>query len=203
MGYINLSRWSPNFTFSKTTAVQMSSTWLRVAATPTFGEWNAHIAVGMASGSNYLAPAAAATKVDTKGSVIDVQLQGSIAEMETSFYFSTMTAGKSSATTSNHFNYSTLNDRKATVIAGDVTVIPHTLSLGLAYRKGTNADAAASSNNAVTVTAIYDLFQNVALHANYSKYSGTKASSSYGVGTDYGSGTTKDSLMTLMLEAAW
>ncbi|MDD5058053.1 MAG: hypothetical protein PHQ60_09275 [Sideroxydans sp.] len=198
MGYINLSRWSPNFAYAGGKgAVQMSSTWLRVAATPTIAEWAMHIAYGVASGSNYcnapvggaaVAPTAA-DKCDTKGNAFDVQAQGELAGMETSLYFQTSNAPKS-GTTANHFNASTTNDVKATTFGGEVSVIPHTLHLGAAYRKGT--DGTGSKDDAITLTAVYDLFQNVALHANYSKYSGPGYTSATG-----------NSLFTGMLEASW
>lgn len=199
MGYINVSRWAPQFTFGSGMGVQMSSTWLRVAATPTIADWAMHIGVGVASGSNYCnAPgvaAVAADKCDTKGNVFDVQAQGALAEMETSFYFQTATSPKSDAasTVANYFNGSTANDLKATTIGADVTVIPHALSIGAAYRKGKNADAAGSKNDAITIQAIYDLFQNVALHAVYSKYSGPQ----------YDVPNASNTKMTFMLESAW
>ncbi|MBU1424494.1 MAG: hypothetical protein KKH12_11970 [Gammaproteobacteria bacterium] len=214
-GYVNLSRWSPNFAYAGGTGgVQMSSTWLRVAATPTIADWGLHIAYGVASGSNYcndVTQGAAATpvdtdKCDTKGSVFDVQAQGAIADMETSFYFQTSKSPKSSSAVTkdingnitafngaNSFNSSTANDLKATTIGADVSVIPHTLHVGAAYRKGTKSNATADKDDAITLTAVYDLFQNVALHANYSKYSGPA----------YDAPGASNSLLTMMLEAAW
>jgi hypothetical protein len=126
----------------------------------------------------------------------------------------------------NSFNASTVADLKATTIGVDYSLIPHTLHVGLAYRAGKTAGAAASAgsttnvgsfdpgtglpivttttagataevasktDNAVTVTAVYDLFQNVALHANYSKYSGSA----------YDGAGVSNSLLTMMLESAW
>jgi hypothetical protein len=203
MGYINLSRWAPQYTFGGSAAdgyagVQMGSTWLRVAATPTIADWDMHIGVGLASGSNYCnaygaTSITAADECDTKGTVIDAQAQGSLGEMETSFYFQTATSPKGSATKPNHFNSSTTNDLKATTLGADVTVIPHTLSLGAAYRKGKKANAAGDKDDAITVQAIYDMFQNVALHAVYSKYSGPA----------YDVAGASNSKLTFMLESAW
>lgn len=204
-GYVNLSRWAPNFAYSGgNTGAQMRSTWLRIAATPTVADWALHIGLGVASGSNYCnldadgAPtgvaATEADKCDTKGNAFDVQAQGAIADMETSFYFQTSTAPKSEVGgTPNRFNASTANDLKATTIGADISVIPHTLHVGAAYRKGTKSNATADKDDAITLTAVYDLFQNVALHANYSKYSGPA----------YDVAGSKNSLLTMMLEAAW
>jgi hypothetical protein len=198
IGYINLSRWAPQFSYGGKNGVQMSSSWLRIAATPTVAEWALHIAVGVASGSNYcnalgVAPVVA-NKCDTKGNAFDVQAQGSLGGMETSFYFQNSTAPKSSSAAQlNSFNNSLDNDLKATSIGADVSVIPHTLHVGAAYLKGKQSNATADKDDAVTLTAVYDLFQNVALHANYSKYSGP----AYSVA---GAGNSK---LTMMLESAW
>lgn len=198
IGYINLSRWAPQFSYGGKNGVQMSSTWLRVAATPTIADWAMHIALGVASGSNYCqasgAVPTAADKCDTKGNAFDVQAQGVLAGMETSFYFQTSTAPKStSATQLNSFNNSLDNDLKATSIGADFSVIPHTLHVGAAYLKGKQSNVTADKDDAITLTAVYDLFQNVALHANFSKYSGP----AYDVA---GAGNSK---LTMMLEAAW
>jgi hypothetical protein len=198
IGYINLTRWAPHYTLSGTTGVQLRSNWLRIAATPTFADWAMHIGLGIANGSNYCnvfgTAAVAADKCDTKGNVFDVQAQGVVAEMETSLYFATSKTPKSPVGgTSNYFNASTANDLKATTIGAEVSVIPHTLHLGAAYRKGKQSDVAASKDDAITVQAIYDLFQNAGLHAVYSKYSGPA----------YDLPNASNSKLTLMLESAW
>jgi len=94
-------------------------------------------------------------------------------------------------------------DKKAATIGADFTVIPHTLSLGAAYR---NAKTPAGVNdNAYTLTAIYDLAQNVALHADFTKYSekqGLKVKNADTGETKFVGGSF-DNLVTLMLEAAW
>jgi hypothetical protein len=93
--------------------------------------------------------------------------------------------------TPNMWNTSTVNDIKAMTVGVDVSVIPHALHLGAAYRNATtNAN---KGDNALTLQAIYDLSQNVALHAVYSSYSGTK----------YDAVGVSKSLFTGMLEAAW
>ncbi len=214
LGYVNLSRWSPNFTFGGGAAVQMKSNWLRIAATPTIADWAMHIGLGVASGSNYIAPATAATARDTKGKVFDVQAQGALGDMETSLYFQYATADKSTATTRNHFNASTINDKKAVTLGMDVSVIPHTLHVGAALLSGNTGKAAATDTDkvtSVTFTAVYDLFQNVALHANYSMRSGSAYDATTGtrdgaIATPPGAsapGGTGKTLLTLMLEAAW
>jgi hypothetical protein len=219
MGYVNLSKWSPQFFYvGGATGVRMSSTWLRIAATPTIADWAMHIGAGMASGTSSCAdnlatpavPHDVANNCETKGTVVDFQGQGAIAEMETSVYAQYATAPASSAAMSNLFNSRTGTAKKAITIGADFSVIPHTLHVGAAYRAantGLNTGSTAGDkDNSITVTAVYDLFQNVALHANYSMRSGSA----------YNAGGTKDAttvaadgskgaknLLTLMLEAAW
>lgn len=216
MGYINVSRWSPEFFYvGGATGVQMSSTWVRVAATPTIADWAMHIGVGKASGTSWVGSAAAVApathaQVKTEGTVVDFQAQGALGEMETSFYAQYAVAPKTSGAIANAFNSRTGTDKKAVTIGADFSVIPHTLHVGAAYRAANTAVNAGSTagdkDNSLTITAVYDLFQNVALHANYSMRSGSA----------YNAGGTKDAttvaadgskgaknLLTLMLEAAW
>jgi hypothetical protein len=201
-GYINFSRYSPNFTMGKSAGVQMSSNWIRIAATPTVGDWAMHIGLTSLSGSNYIAPATAATKVDTKGSIIDFQAQGLLGEKETSLYAQYAKAPAGTAAMANYYNDSITDARTALTLGIDHSVIPHTLHVGGAIRKAKTGDATLNGDNAVTLTVVYDLFQNVALHLNHSMYSG----SSYDAGGANDSsvaGKTGKSLTTLMLEAAW
>jgi len=215
MGYINVSRWSPEFFYvGGATGVQMSSTWVRIAATPTIADWAMHIGVGKASGTSWVSGGGVApathSQVKTEGTVVDFQGQGAIGEMETSVYAQYAVAPKSSGVIANAFNSNTGTDKKAITIGADFSVIPHTLHVGAAYRAantGLNTGSTAGDkDNSITITAVYDLFQNVALHANYSMRSGSA----------YNAGGTKDAttvaadgskgaknLMTLMLEAAW
>lgn len=200
-GYINLSRYSPNFTMSDATGVQMTSNWLRIAATPTVGDWAMHIGVASLSGSNYTAPATAATKVDTKGTIVDFQAQGVLGGNETSVYAQYASA-PASGTTKNYYNSSTTNAKTAMTVGLDYSVIPHTLHVGGAIRKAKTGDATLNGDDSVTFTVVYDLFQNLALHMNHSIHSG----SSYNVGGVNDSaalGSSGKTLTTFLLESAW
>jgi hypothetical protein len=221
MGYVNLSKWSPQFAYAGgATGVRMSSTWLRVAATPTLGGWAAHIGLGLAAGTSSCADPlningngatnhAIATDCETKGSVLDFQGQGELAGMETSLYVQYANAPASSSTggKANLFNSKTGTAKKALTVGADFSVIPHTLHIGAAARMantGVNVGSTlGDKDNAITVTAIYDLFQNVALHANYSMYSGSSYSTTGTNGDPAAAGKTGKSLLTLMLESAW
>ncbi len=134
--------------------------------------------------------------------------------METSVYAQYAVAPKSSGGIANQFNGADATDRKAITVGADFSVIPHTLHVGAAYRVANTGltvaeqtAGAGDKDNSLTVTAVYDLFQNVALHANYSMRNG----SSYDAGGT-NDATTVDpltgakgskNLLTLMLEAAW
>ncbi|MBU1215574.1 MAG: hypothetical protein KKF58_00790 [Gammaproteobacteria bacterium] len=170
MGYVNVTRWAPTFA----SAIQMSSTAIEIAATPTIADFATIISLNNLSGSSYDAAAAVVT---TKSTAISAQAHGELAGMETGLYFQN---SKSDAT-----SYG--GDKTATTFGADFTVVPHTLSIGAAIRSAKNAGVA---DNATTFTAVYDLAQNVALVANYTKY-GTAQ------------GANGDSLFTGMLEAAW
>ncbi|MBI4809067.1 MAG: hypothetical protein HY799_08995 [Nitrosomonadales bacterium] len=206
MGYINFSKWSPEFFYlGGSTGVQMSSTWVRLAATPTIADWAMHIGVGKVSGTSWVG--GGASQIKTEGTVVDFQGQGALGEMETSVYAQYATAPASTGAIANQFNSKTGTAKKAITVGADFSVIPHTLHVGAAYRianTGVNAGSTAGDkDNSLTVTAVYDLFQNVALHANYSMRSGSSYDTT---GTNAaatavnGNGKT---LLTMMLEAAW
>ncbi|GAB5604091.1 hypothetical protein [Sideroxyarcus sp. TK5] len=170
MGYINISRFAPQFA----NAYEMSSTAVELAATPTIADFATVLTVDAVSGTSYDSAMALQT---TKGTGFSAQAHGELAGMETGLY---ATYAKTDAT-------SMYGDKQATTVAADFTVIPHTLSLGAAIRSAKSANV---SDNATTFTAVYDLAQNVAAVANFTKYSKAQ-------------GTNGDNLLTMMLEAAW
>ncbi len=179
MGYINVSRFSNAFFYVPgATGVAMTSTALHVAVTPTIADFATVIGFESLSGKNRAS--AAAAEVETKGVGFDAQAHGEIAGMEVGLYG---TYAKNNTAV-----------KTAGTAGVDVTVIPHTLTLGTALRMGKTSG---KTDNAVVLTAVYDLFQNVAVHANYSMYSGDTNTNADAVG---GSGK---SMFTGLLEAAW
>jgi hypothetical protein len=176
MGYINVTRFAPTFA----SAIQMSSTALEIAATPTIADFATIISLNSLSGDSY---DAAALPVTTKGMAISAQAHGELAGMETGLYLQNSKGDAGSYLA----NAVLVGEKTATTIGADFTVIPHTLSIGAAIRSAKNNGVA---DNATTLTAIYDLAQNVALVANYTKYGTVQ-------------GANGDSLFTGMLEAAW
>lgn len=228
IGYINLSKWSPQFFYvAEKTGLRMSSTWLRVAATPTIADWAMHIGLGMASGTsscadpidlngNGVTDHINTNDCETKGTVLDFQGHGAIAEMETGVYVQYSNAPASANTLANPsgkknlFNSKNATAKKALTMGADVSVIPHTLHVGAAYRIAntglSEADQTANrgdKDNSLTVTAVYDLFQNVALHVNHSIRSGSSYDATGTNRSKTAVGGAGKALTTLMLEAAW
>jgi len=210
MGYINVSRWSPNFTAggaagktpfdaaaAHSGAVALTSTYVRAAVTPNIADWALHIGLQSWSGLSDVG----GTDFATKATAVDFQGHGNVAGMETGVY---ATYAKVPAVTTGDLNLFSLandasgglnaagaTDKTAMTIGADVSVIPHVLHIGAAYRNAKNASN--KSDNAITGMVVYDLTQNVALHVNHSMYSGDANPSA----------TAKTQLTTFLLEAAW
>lgn len=199
-GFINLTKFSPSFAPGANGQAVPSSdifanTYVRIAATPTVSDWAMVVGAGSMSGTGHANLAGA--EITTKQTFFDFQAQGMVAEKELSVYFQHANAPATLDSTGliNNNAYNTgANTRKATTIGADYSVIPHTLHIGAAYRNAKTGGAiGADGDNAWTVTGVYDMYQNVAFHINYSAYSG---SSRNAVGA-------QKHLTTLMLEAAW
>ncbi|MDD2701991.1 MAG: hypothetical protein PHH36_12250 [Sideroxydans sp.] len=176
MGYINVTRFAPTFA----SAIQMSSTAVEIAATPTIADFATIFSANILSGESYLA---GPTKIATKATGLSAQAHGELAGMETGLY-AQYAKGDTAA-------ISDFGDNQATTVGVDFTVIPHALSIGASLR---SAKSNGVTDNATTFTAVYDLAQNVALVANYTKYSKLQ---------EKGGAAKGDSLFTGMLEAAW
>ncbi len=228
MGYINFSRWSPNFlagaragatqlagTQVHTGTIALKSNYVRIAATPTVGDWNMHIGAQSWSGTSHVDGAGALGAsgtyglVDTKATAVDFQAHGQAGGKDLGVYATWAKSPKADAGGNlNWFNMSNLagraEDRTAFTIGADYSVIPSTLHLGAAYRNAKNGAAdnptttIGGGDNSITLTAVYDLAQNVALHVNYSKRSGSAYNTNASTGAK-----AANSLATFMLEAAW
>lgn len=204
MGYINLTKWNASVLASPNSTPGVGGDWdsnyFRIAATPTVGDWAMLLGAGVATGSSYANAAAVPGTADTRQTYFDLQAQGEVGGKELGVYFQHAKAPAGRGTR-NAFNSNIClagavcnPDRKATTIGADWSVLPHVLTIGAAYRNADTGGAAATNgDDAWTITAVYDLYQNVALHLNYSSYSGSSRNAV---------GAQKD-LVTGMLEAAW
>ncbi|MDO9012474.1 MAG: hypothetical protein Q7U78_11805 [Gallionella sp.] len=220
MGFIAITKWAPSFGMGANGAAipshDMKSTYIRVAATPTVGDWAMVVGAGSMSGTSGTGGVAI---VDTKQTFFDFQAQGEVAGKEMGVYL--QHASAPATINGNSYNGSAAgvkivaglpvalaagdigaSTRTAWTIGADYTIIPHTLSLGAAYRNAKTGNVVTAAqvlagrgtqDNAITLTAVYDLVQNVALHINHSQYSGNSRNF---VGA-------QKNLTTLMLEAAW
>ncbi len=208
IAYVNVSRFAPTWA----SAIQMSSTLVHAAFTPTIADFATIFSVEYLTGESYTAAsagsataAATSTKVATKGMGLSAQAHGELAGMEAGLYAAYSVAKKSDVgAVANLYNSDTVNDKKAAQVGAEVTVVPHTLHVGLNYLAG---KVQGQSQNYVTVTGAYDVAQNVALVANYSLGSGNSFNAG-GVNdavTAAPNGFIKNSknLLTLMLEGAW
>ncbi len=213
MGYINVTRFAPDFAAAAgATSPQLRSNFVRLAATPTMGDWAMHIGAAFTSGQSYIgvgtATTGVATLVDTKATSLDFQAFGQVGGKDLGVYATWANAPVVAAvvggTAGNVYNAGA-NARTAWTIGADYSVIPHVLHIGAAYRNaetGAGAAGVSDKDNAFTLTAVYDLTQNVALHLNHSMYSG----SAYAIGGSKDKtvvGNPGDQLTTFMLEAAW
>lgn len=196
-GYINLTRYSP--TLAGAAGAQFKANWLRLAATPNYADWNMHIGLGVASGSTQTT---AAVAVDRKATLLDFQGQTQLGGKDFSLYASYARApGSPVVGTANAFNANP-NSKKAYQIGADYSVIPHVLHLGASYLNGDTGTATFNKEKGFMVQAIYDMAQNVAFHASYTKHSGSQ----YDVGGALDktvAGKTGDTLLNLMLEASF
>ncbi|MEI7842231.1 MAG: hypothetical protein WCI39_04285 [Gallionellaceae bacterium] len=201
MGYVNYTKWSSSFFpgagGGDVPSTNFGQTYLRVAATPTVANWEIVAGFGIESGNSYANLGGG--QVEANQTFFDFQAHGEVAGMMTGVYLQNAVAPKCAANiASGNCEHNTGSvDRKATTIGAEFQVVPHALNVGLAYRLAENgsvdANNAAKTDNAITLTALYDLVQNVALVANFSQYSGTAYAGEKG----------SQQLTTLMLEAAW
>ena len=203
MGFVAYTRFSPNFGMGANggalPSYSLGSNLFRIAATPEVAGFALVTGLSHMNGTSTVgAGALVGVENKTEQTYFDLQAQGAVGENEVSIYAQYAVAPKTNAVTliPNAYNPGTL-DRKAFTLGADYSVIPHTLHVGGAYRNAKNGVAdvngANQSDNAVTVTVVYDMVQNVAFHLNHSAYSGTARNA---VGA-------QKRLTTLMLEAAW
>lgn len=191
MGYINFTRWAPAFT-APGGAVQLRSNWLRIAATPTVADWNMHIGLGLESGTSYIG--GGATKVDTKNTLLDFQGQTALGGNDFSLYASYGRApGTAAGAAVANYNNGNPNAASGFTIGADYSVINHVAHVGAAIKRSDNGKTAANKDNGLMVQGIYDLAQNLALHAIYTHNSGSAYSAP-------GSAT---NAYLFMLEGAW
>lgn len=196
LGFINLTKWSSSFFPGGNGGANQSTnygqSYVRVAATPTIGDFAIVAGFGKESGSSYSNIAGA--KVESNQTFFDVQAHGAIAGMEGGVYFQNAKAPVCTTVLSVNCAHNTgPKDRSATTIGAELAVIPHTLIASAAYRAGKKGNLADDTDNALNLGVIYEMAQNVEIHLNYAKYSGTATNAAGAVTSEF----------LGMLEAAW
>lgn len=219
MGFVSYSRWSPNFGLGANggavPSFGLGSNYVRVAATPSVGDWALVTGVAFMSGSSELmgngtAGVLNSAFIDTKAVSADLQAQGQVGgkDITVNVTYANAPAANAASARANMFNAGQFS-KNAFAVAFDYSLIAHTLHLGGAYRTAktgaadpslaTGTATSSATDNSVMVQAIYDLTQNVALHATTSRRSGT----AYNADAVTGAKKAGQSEYLLMLEAAW
>ena len=189
-------------------------------STTTRGDWALHVGAQFWRGSNYaydsltgVPPGPGLVPVDTRATAFDFQASGQVGGKDLGVYATWARSPAGTATMPNILNVDRpsrlaepalyrLNDRKAWTIGAEYSVIQNTLHIGAAYRSAntgglTGTAAIVGDNptdNAVTLTAVYNVTQNMEFHLNHSIYSGTLYNTPQSTGNQ---------LTTFMLEASW
>lgn len=200
MFFANVSRWTPNHA-TNASGQKLSSTYVRVAVTPSFGDWE--LGAGVQSWSGKAKDATGLGINEIKAWAIDFQAQGAVGSLPLGVYVTHANAAGTTpgSATPNLFNANP-EDEKATVILGELGFLPGRATLQLAYRWAETGALAANNpkDNAWTVGATYQIAQNVQLQAQYTSRSKGGAAN---VGRYAGSDTPGTALTTLMLSAGF
>ncbi len=219
MGYINLSRWAPAPLAASGSAQTLSSTYLRIAATPRletdkFGEWAIQAGGQIWAGTNYAVNPTlkVLVPVSTRAMALDAQAYGQLYDQDITLYATWSNSPGGTASEPNILNVGEskgvrdpteyrLNERSAFTVGADYSLIQNIMHVGAAFRiaktggqTGLSIAGNNSSDNAVTLTAVYNIAQNIELHANHSVYFGSLYNSPQPLG---------NMLTTFKLQAAW
>lgn len=166
------------------------------------------------------APAPLLVRVETRATAIDFQAFGKIRGNDFGVYATWAKSPAGSQAKPNILNVGNnttngnnpagpadpslyrVNDRKAWTIGAEYSLIQNLLHIGGAYRRASSGGATGAlavigenpTDNAVTLTFVYNLSQNSEVHINHSVYSGTLYDTPQPNG---------NRLTTIMLEASW
>jgi hypothetical protein len=189
MGFINVTKY--NMTGMATgQQASLGSTYVRVAGLFDLSGWDSALGFQSWSGSSLndgsnVNPAAAASAImmQSKAWAIDGQMQGTLGEMPTGFYFSYANAAAAGANeATNAFNAGP-HTRSSFNVDAEIGVIPEVATIGAAIRRaksgadvgmlnGGAANGNNASDNAIYLTATYKVAQNMLARLSYVKQSG-------------------------------
>jgi hypothetical protein len=194
MGFVNITK----FNMSGMGAGQqgsLGSTYARVAGLFDLAGWDSALGFQSWSGSSLttftpsvlnnngtITPGADAIMMQSKAWAIDGQMQGTLGQMPTGFYFSYANAPAENTGAQNAFNTGTLT-RSSFNVDAEIGVIPEVMTLGAAIRRAKSgvdqgsintgvANGNNASDNAIFLTATYKVAQNMLARLSYVKQSG-------------------------------
>jgi hypothetical protein len=188
-GFINFTPYTANFlldgaagndhTNPGTGAVFGDNKYLRIAATPTVGDWNLITGVGLYSGSSDIT-GGIVDRTDTKAMTVDFQAQGQLFGKDLLVTAAYARADANDGATVNHLNngVGSQNKRDAFSIFANYSVIPERVNIGAGLRLGhtgddtVNAVGQQESDNGIAFVVAYKLYQNVNVEFNYAHFSG-------------------------------
>ncbi|WP_283742751.1 hypothetical protein [Sideroxydans sp. CL21] len=171
MGFVNITKFNMSGMATGQQAT-LGSTYLRVAGLFDLAGWDSALGFQNWSGSSLndgsnVNPAAATSAImmQSKAWAIDGQMQGTLGDMPTGFYFSYARAPAAATNEApNAFNGGTLT-RSSFNIDAEIGVIPEVATIGAAIRRASSGVADASNNNmsdnAIYLTATYKFAQNM------------------------------------------
>jgi hypothetical protein len=190
-GFINFTPYTTSFLMdgaAGTGSVFGDNKYLRIAATPTIGDWNVITGVALYSGSSdILEGTAGPTRTDTKAMTVDFQAQGQLFGKDLLITAAYARADANNGTTPNLLNggaqgeaptltvAGSENQRDAISIFANYSIIPERVNIGAGLRFGhTGAGPAGTkeSDNGIAFVLAYKLYQNVNVEFNYAHYTG-------------------------------
>lgn len=193
-GFVNIGRYdlsqAINGMMGPSSSNNMKTTYVRGAYTFNAGGWDSAVGIqsfsGQATGVQLagLAPGVA-IQPDAKAFIIDGQMQGEAGGMPLGIYASYGRA-QHNATKGNIYNAGGTmagalgNNANSFNIAGELGVIPHKLTLQLAFRSAKNGTGSlltavgqGDKDNAIMLGGSYEVAQNVGLYLTHTSQSGS------------------------------
>ncbi|MBI5197288.1 MAG: hypothetical protein HZA19_01640 [Nitrospirae bacterium] len=175
MGFINATLWGP--VHGNMDAGLRLSQYLRIAATPTLGNWDTGFGAQYWGGKTKVGDtdAVPAQIYETKAWAVDAQGQGTVGSLPLGVYLSYANAAKDddgAGGETNFFNNGNPDDKTAWSLTGELGILPGKATVALGYRGGDNGSGSDSSDNALVLGATYTAAQNVVFQINHALYSG-------------------------------
>jgi len=188
MGFVNVAAYEAAGNDATKGANNLNLTYIRVASTMNFGDWEAGFGIQNFGGKSTVTAPTGAQYYAPKATVVDGQLQGSLGTMPVGFYVGIGSAAASTATEANPFNTAmdTAGGKAKTTFnfAAEFGVLPHTtVQAGLRLAKngvdsglaadGVTPSGTSQTDNALMLGVTYQLAQNILLSFHHTQQSGS------------------------------